>query len=122
RCGRMILGRDLVARRADLVGMRGRHDRRRHVVGAVVLELVEPHVWPPRQRRLVVGRRQVLYIEDALGVDGHLGSFVLGMLGQRAAGVVLSSRRAGQRRGAMPIAKERTTAWPDFSRVSASST
>ncbi len=64
---------ELVARRADLVGVRRFENGRRHLVGAVVLQLVEPHVRPPRQRVDVIVRRQVLHIEHALGIAGHRG-------------------------------------------------
>ena len=47
----MEMRRKLVARRADLVGVRFGQDRRGHGFGALVLDPVEPHIGPRRSIR-----------------------------------------------------------------------
>ena len=67
----MEVPRDLVARRADLIGMRRADDRRGDILGTFVLEPVETHIGPCLQDVGVDLVRQILYVENALVVDGH---------------------------------------------------
>ena len=60
-----------IARRADLIGMRRGQDRRRDLIGAFVLEPVEPHVGPRPQDVGIDLVRQIFDVEHALVVDGH---------------------------------------------------
>src|SRR6516165_74317 len=62
---------ELVARRSDLVGVRGRHDRPGNLVGGFVLELVEPDLRPLRDDVEVAGVRDVAHVEHALHVVLH---------------------------------------------------
>jgi hypothetical protein len=63
--------RKLVARRPDLVGVRGRHDRLRNLVGGLVLELVDPDLRPLRDDVEVAGMRDVAHIEHTFDVVFH---------------------------------------------------
>ena len=62
---------DLVARRADLVGMRRRQDGRCDRIGTVVLQPVEPHVGTRFQDFDIDLIGEVIPREHALVVDGH---------------------------------------------------
>ena len=61
----------LVARGADLEGVRGGQDRGDRLLGAVVLQPVEPHVRPGAQQVRKYAVREVFHVEDALSVHGH---------------------------------------------------
>ena len=62
---------ELIARRADLIGVRRRQDRRRDFVRALVLKPVEPHIRPGAQDVGINLVREVFDVEHALIVDGH---------------------------------------------------
>src|SRR5262249_22753933 len=62
---------ELVARRSDLVGVRGRHDRSGDLLGSLVLELVEPDLRPLRDDVEIAGVRDVAQVEHALHVVLH---------------------------------------------------
>ena len=62
---------DLVARRADLIGMRRRQDRRCDRIRTVVLQPVEPHVGTRFEDIDIDLIGEIFDIEDALVVDGH---------------------------------------------------
>ena len=62
---------ELVACGADLVGVRGRGDRRRDLVRGVILELVEPDLGSLRDDVEIAGMREVAHIEHALDVVLH---------------------------------------------------
>jgi hypothetical protein len=63
--------RKLVARRPDLVGVCGRHDRLRDLDGGVVLELVEPDLGPLCDDVEIAGMRDVAHVKHALDVVFH---------------------------------------------------
>ena len=68
--GVILLG-ELIARRADLIGVRAREHRRRNVVGAIVLQLVEPDIAAAAQYVDEVVVRQILHIEHTLRPVRH---------------------------------------------------
>ena len=70
----MKMPRQFVARRADLVGMRRRQDRREDIRRALVLEPVEPHVGPRLQDLGIDVVGEIFDVKDALVVDGHFVS------------------------------------------------
>ena len=63
--------RELIARRPDLIGVRGGKDRRRNVLGALVFEPVEPHVGPRLEDVGIDLVGEIFDVEHALVVDGH---------------------------------------------------
>jgi hypothetical protein len=63
--------RKFVARRADLVGVCGRDDRLRDLVGGLVLELVDPDLGPLCDDIEVAGMGDVAHVENALHVVFH---------------------------------------------------
>ena len=62
---------ELVARRADLVGVRSLDDRFGHGVGRLVLELVEPDLRARRDDVQIAGVCEVAHVEHALDVVFH---------------------------------------------------
>ena len=63
---------DLVARRADLIGMRRRQYRCRDRIRTIVLQPVEPHVGAAFQDIDIDLVGEIFDIEHALVVDGHV--------------------------------------------------
>ena len=63
--------RQLVARGADLIGMRRGQDRRGDVIGAFVFEPVEPHVGRRAEDVGIDLVGEIFDVEHALAVDGH---------------------------------------------------
>ena len=75
----MEMSCDFVARRADLIGMRRRQDRRCDRIGTVVLQPVEPHVGAGFEDIGIDLMGEIFDVEHALVVDGHfLGNFQFG--------------------------------------------
>ena len=67
----MEMRRDLVARRADLIGMRRRQDWRCDRIGTFVLQPVEPHVGTRFEDIDIDLMGEIFDVEHALVVDGH---------------------------------------------------
>ena len=67
----MKAAREFVARRADLIGVRRGQNRRGDLLGAFILEPVQPHVGPRPQDVGINLMRQIFDVEHALAVDGH---------------------------------------------------
>ena len=65
------MGREFVARGADLIGVRRGQDRREDRFGGFVLEPVEPHIGPRRQHLGINRMRQIFDVEHALVIHGH---------------------------------------------------
>src|ERR1700736_1834555 len=96
--------RQLIARGADLVGMRRGQNRRRYFLGALVLERVEPHVGPRPQNVGIDLVGEVFDVEHALVVDGHRATFSSGNHGawqgwSRGAAEVAGGRAGGNSAG-----------------------
>jgi len=64
----------LIARGADLIGVRRCENRRGDVLGAVVLETIEAHIGPCLQHLGINLVGQIFDVEYALVVDGHYRS------------------------------------------------
>ena len=67
----MKVPRQLVACRANLVGVRRRQDRREHIRRAFILEPIEPHVGAAFHDLGIDVVGEVFDVEHALVVDGH---------------------------------------------------
>ena len=72
---RLEARRQLVPGRADLIGVRRRHDRRRGLLGRVVLQPVEADLRALRDQIEVAGMREVADVEDALDVLPHRSAY-----------------------------------------------
>src|SRR5438046_8101382 len=63
--------RKFIARRSDLIGMRGRHDRSGNGIGSLMLDLVEPDLRPLCDNLQIAGMREIAHIEHARDVLSH---------------------------------------------------
>ena len=70
-CIDMEMPRKLIARRTDLVSVRGGQDRRGDFLRTFVLQSIEPHIRPRSQNFRIDLVCQILDVEHALVVDGH---------------------------------------------------
>ena len=71
----VVAGRQLVARRAGLVDVRRREDRRRDIGRAVVLEAVERHIGAPAEDVGVADHHMRCDVEHALAVGDIVHRF-----------------------------------------------
>ena len=69
--GHVVGAGELIARGADLEGVRGGQDGGDRLLGAVVLQPVQPYVRARAQQLREYAVREVFHVEDALSVHGH---------------------------------------------------
>ena len=67
----MEMFRQFIARGPDLIGVRGRQNRRRYLIKAFILEPVEAHIGPRPEHVGIDLVREIFDVEHALVVDRH---------------------------------------------------